>query len=54
MWLLVMDDSRFRGVRHDPDGAFDYSKLTGLDVLDRVTKHLIGQPIGWRRALQAV
>jgi hypothetical protein len=40
-------------VRPDPCGASDDSKLP-LDVLARETKYLIGSPIGWRGALQAL
>jgi hypothetical protein len=35
-------------------GASDDRKLTGLDVLVRVTKYLIGSPIIWQEALQAL
>jgi hypothetical protein len=44
----------FRGMRIDPGGPSDDRKLTGFGCLARVTKHLIGSPIGWQRALQAM
>jgi hypothetical protein len=40
-------------VRPDPGGASDDSKLIGFWMFFvRVTKDLIGSPIGWQKALQ--
>jgi hypothetical protein len=44
----------FRGVRIDTRRASDDRNWPVLDVFARVTKYLIGSPIGWRRVLQAL
>jgi hypothetical protein len=41
-------------MRPDPGGSSDDRKLSGFGSFGPSDKYLIGSPIGWRKALQAL